>query len=247
MSKGIDSGREILAEEQDMDRYWSHRSESYSEMNRKELQSRQKSAWEQLLFEDVDESRPLQILDIGAGPGFFSILCARRGHTVTAADMNAEMIRQARENAAGEGVSIRFVQVGHTLPFPPESFDMIVSRNVTWALPKPEETLAVWGSLLRPRGLLRYFDAEWYNYLSEDPVRAEQMRLHDYSRADEMEKMAFSLPMTFRRRPAWDRQFWTGAGYAFEVREDLNPLVYDEEDRRRYREYPLFMASVRRK
>ena len=247
MSETTHLPREILAAEQEMDRYWSHRSESYSELNRKELRSRQKNIWEQLLFDGVDESRPLRILDIGAGPGFFSILCAGHGHMVTAADMNAEMLRQARANAAAAGADIEFVQVGHVLPFAPESFDMIVSRNVTWALPKPEETMALWGSLLRRGGLLRYFDAEWYNYLADDPVCAEEMRLHDYSRASEMEKMAFSLPMTFRRRPEWDRQFWQSAGYAFEVREALNSLVYDGEDRERYRRYPLFGVSVRTK
>ena len=247
MSERSDPSREILAQEQEMDRYWTHRSESYGELNRKELRSSRSDAWEALLFDGVDERRPLQILDIGAGPGFFSILCARRGHIVTAADMNGEMLRQAQANAAAAGVSVGFVRVGHTLPFAPESFDMIVSRNVTWALAKPEETMALWGSLLRPGGSLRYFDAEWYNYLAEDAARAEEMRLHDYSRASEMEKLACSLPMTYRRRPAWDRQFWPSAGYAVEIREELNPLVYDREDQARYRSYPLFMATVRRK
>ena len=247
MSNPIDPGREILAAEQDMDRYWSHRSESYSEMNRKELQSRQKSVWEQLLFEDVDESRPLHILDIGAGPGFFSILCAGRGHIVTAADMNAEMIKQAEENARAAGADIRFVQVGHTLPFARESFDVIVSRNVTWALPQPEAALRAWGALLRKGGLLRYFDAEWYNYLAETPVSAAEIRLGSYSRANEMEKLALSLPMTYRRRPKWDRAFWQAEGFTVDVRENLNPLVYSREDQEYYRNFPLFMASVSRK
>ena len=246
MKEQRDSPMETLAAERDMDRYWTHRSESYSRSNRKELRSEQKNAWEALLFEGVEESRPLRILDIGAGPGFFSILCAGRGHRVTAADMNAQMLRQAQENAGAAGVDVEFVRVGHTLPFAPESFDMIVSRNVTWALAQPEETLSAWGSLLRPDGLLRYFDAEWYRYLAQDRTRAEEMRLRHYSRAGEMEQMALSLPMTYRRRPEWDRQFWTEAGYAFDVREALNPTVYDGEDLERYRNYPLFMVTVRR-
>ena len=131
MKEKIDPTREILSAEREMDGYWTHRSESYSQLNRKELQSEQKNVWEALLFEGAEHNRPLRILDVGAGPGFFSILCARRGHLVTAADMNAEMLRQAKENAGAAGVDVTFVQVGHRLPFAPESFDMIVSRNVT--------------------------------------------------------------------------------------------------------------------
>jgi len=246
MDEKNEAGRAMLAAEEAMDRYWTHRSESYSDMNRRELQSEQRTAWETLLFEGVDESRPLRILDIGAGPSFFSILCAKRGHIVTAADMNKEMIRQAKKNAAAAGAAVEFVQVGHTLPFAPGSFDMIVSRNVTWALPQPDETMAIWGSLLRTGGLLRYFDAEWYNYLADDSVRPEEMRLKEYSRSSEMEELAYSLPMTFRRRPEWDRKFWQAAGYGFEVRENLNSRVYNENDLEQYRNFSLFMATVRK-
>ena len=239
--------KESLPSEQKMDLYWTHRSASYSQLNRRELRSRERHAWEALLFDGVEERRPLHILDIGAGPGFFSILCAGRGHIVTAADMNAEMIKQAEENARAAGADIRFVQVGHTLPFARESFDVIVSRNVTWALPQPEAALRAWGALLRKGGLLRYFDAEWYNYLAETPVSAAEIRLGSYSRANEMEKLALSLPMTYRRRPKWDRAFWQAEGFTVDVRENLNPLVYSREDQEYYRNFPLFMASVSRK
>ena len=234
----------ILAEEREMDSYWSHRSDSYSEMNQRELHSEKKQVWEELIFDGVDEKRPLRILDVGSGPGFFSILCALRGHIVTAADMNEEMLRQAEGNARAAGADVRFVRVGHTLPFAPGSFDMIVSRNVTWTLPRPEDTLRVWGSLLSPEGLLRYFDAEWYSYLRDTDARPEEVRLHDYSRASEMEKIAGSLPMTYRRRPDWDREYWRGEGYEINVRENLNSLVYDAEEQERYRYYPLFMVTV---
>ena len=53
--------------------------------------------------------------------------------------------------------------------------------------------------------------------------------------------------MTFRKRPEWDLRFWTEAGFAVDVREGINPLIYDAEDQARYRKYPMFMAAVRRK
>lgn len=63
----------------EMDSYWTHRSESYSRMNLKELESDKRVVWADLIFSGLDESAPLRILDMGCGPGFFSILCALRG------------------------------------------------------------------------------------------------------------------------------------------------------------------------
>ena len=98
--------------EASMNQYWDVRSESYSEMNRKQLSGDRRDAWEQMIFSHVEEDRSLKVLDIGTGPGFFAILAALRGHQVTAVDMNAEMLEQAQRNAQAAGADIRFVQVG---------------------------------------------------------------------------------------------------------------------------------------
>lgn len=228
----------------EMDSYWTHRSESYSRMNLKELESDKRVVWADLIFSGLDESAPLRILDMGCGPGFFSILCALRGHCVTGTDLNEKMLERAGENASCCGAKADFVHIGEDTSPPPESFDLLVSRNVTWALPEPEVTLRGWMELVAPGGTLRYFDASWYGYLADEPERADVIRLKDYSKAKEMERMASSLPMTYRRRPEWDEEFWKQEGYSPDIREGLNPLVYDAEDARRYRAFPLFMISV---
>ncbi|MCA5961591.1 class I SAM-dependent methyltransferase [Blautia sp. RD014234] len=60
-----------------------------------------------------------------------------------------------------------FIQVGEQLPFEDESFDIVISRDVTWMLMEPEKTLEQWFSKVRPGGRLMYFDANWYGYLKD--------------------------------------------------------------------------------
>ena len=46
------------------------------------------------------------MLDVGCGPGFFSVLLAKAGFAVTAFDASAEMLKKARERANVMGAYI---------------------------------------------------------------------------------------------------------------------------------------------
>ena len=200
-----------------MNQYWDVRSESYSEMNRKQLSGDRRDAWEQMIFSHVEEDRSLKVLDIGTGPGFFAILAALRGHQVTAVDMNAEMLEQAQRNAQAAGADIRFVQVGHTMPFEENSFDLILSRDVTWTLTAPEEQLQDWGRLLKPGGRMLYFDAEWYYHLKNSQNRMDwesakaqiwqQQGFPSTQRPARWRRLPAGLPMTYEDRPPLGRRF----------------------------------------
>lgn len=246
---------ELLHTEEKMNRYWTHRSESYSEINQGQFNSRERQAWERELFSGIDESKPLRVLDIGTGPGLFAILSALRGHEVTAVDMNMDMLKQAVKNAEAAGAKVKFQQVGHVLPFEPGSFDLIVSRDVTWTLPEPEETLRSWSELLAPNGTLRYFDAEWYYYLKNQDNLAHWQQSKKkimeqggsfYSRGNEMEEMAKALPMTYRGRPRWDKDFWKKCGLPCTVRENMNQLVYSPKEQIQYQNYAVFLVTVKK-
>ena len=52
---------------------------------------------------------------------------------------------------------IDFVQVGRMLPFEDKSFDLIVSRDVTWTLTEPEKQLKHWAEKLKVGGTMLYF------------------------------------------------------------------------------------------
>lgn len=53
---------------------------------------------------------PARVLDLPCGPGRHSVLFARQGFRVTAADLSPLMIQKAREKAEQEKVEIEFVQ-----------------------------------------------------------------------------------------------------------------------------------------
>lgn len=242
--------------ENGMNNYWQQRSSSYSEQNMAQLFSEKRSAWEKLIFSQVEETRKLDILDIGTGPGFFAILSSLRGHNVTAADMSPDMLDKARANAEFIGTPIDFVQVGHMLPFEDESFDLVISRDVTWTLTDPEIQLRAWADKLRVGGTMIYFDAEWYYYLKNSEYRAvweeNKRRIiaeggFIYNKADKLEGLALNLPMTYKERPDWDRQYWHGQkGFDCEVYENINTYVYNEKEQMQYKLFPEFLTVVRR-
>ncbi|MGN1012718.1 MAG: class I SAM-dependent methyltransferase [Clostridia bacterium] len=70
-------------------------------------------------------------LDIGCGLGRHSIQFAKNEFCVTAVDLSAEALRQAKEWASEENLNIEFLNKDMLeLPFKDNSFDCILCRNV---------------------------------------------------------------------------------------------------------------------
>ena len=161
-------------------RYWNTRAEGYSLKTAYDLQHAEK-VWLERLRPFVLASGKLDILDIGCGPGFFSILLARLGHSVVAFDYTEGMLERASRNAAEADVSI-VVRQGDAqdLPFPDETFDLIVSRNLMWNLEHPESAYAEWLRVLRLGGRLVNFDGNHYRHLYSEPY-AEELKQPDYT------------------------------------------------------------------
>ncbi|MFL5341115.1 MAG: methyltransferase domain-containing protein, partial [Gemmataceae bacterium] len=92
-------------------------------------------------------------LDYGCGHGMASVVMARRGATVTAFDLSAEYVAEARRRAADNGVLVQFAQAdGHALPFADASFDAVWGNAILHHL-----DLAIAGRelrrVLRPGGV----------------------------------------------------------------------------------------------
>jgi SAM-dependent methyltransferase len=96
---------------------------------------------------------PSEVLDVGTGTGFVARIAAELGHRVTGIDLSESMLEAAREGSAGSGLDVRFV-VGDAVrpPFPPECFDVVISRSVIWTLREPLLAFRNWHALLRPGG-----------------------------------------------------------------------------------------------
>ena len=70
-------------------------------------------AEDSFLLVDVLEAEDIlgeNVLEMGCGSGFLSILCAKRGADVTAADITEEAVNAAKTNAQSNGLKIHIVQ-----------------------------------------------------------------------------------------------------------------------------------------
>lgn len=244
--------------------YWLKRADGYSDVNKEELAGIQRQTWSKFLTEMIDEHfkgkdrSAIKILDVGAGPGFISIILAEAGYQVTAFDFAETMLAQAKENAKETAEKINFVQGdAMSLPFGADSFDVVFSRNLTWNLPEPEKAYQSWLSVLKSGGLMLVFDANWYTYLIDDNKRKEFEKdrenvklssLEDYNigeNFDTMEQIAFEMPLTRQKRPDWDMGYLNSIG-AGEVSSalDIGRLLYSEKEKINYCSTPLFMVRV---
>lgn len=104
----------------------------------------------------------LRILDVGTGIGFFAILLSEAGHQVEGIDLTPAMLDEARGITAQRGLDIVFREMdAQALSYDDSSFDVVLSRNLTWTLPEPEKTYREWFRVLKPGGMLLNFDADY--------------------------------------------------------------------------------------
>ncbi len=82
--------------------------------------------WVRPAFEQFGELTGQRVLDFGCGHGMAAVVLARRGGKVTAFDLSAGYLDEARRRAQANQVAVRFVQAdGERLPFADASFDRI--------------------------------------------------------------------------------------------------------------------------
>ena len=238
--------------------YWSGRVVAYSAVNADELGTIQAKVWDELIAEQLPWKHPLRILDAGCGPGFFSILMARRGHEITGVDYSEAMIECARENIENHSpeASAYFFQMdAQDLTFEDDTFDVVLSRNLTWNLEHPDRAYAEWLRVLRPGGVLLNFDANWHAHLFDPELArlyaedAQTLRAMGYAVEDEhgdpiMDELIPQLPLSREQRPGWDKACLERLGCRdVLVRAALPPDIMNDYYRIRYTQCSSYGAS----
>ena len=245
--------------------YWTSRAASYSEVNQLELSTRQRQKWSECLHAEIARRFPdrapgsLRVLEVGTGPGFFAILLRELGYDVTAIDLTPAMLEEAKKNAGELAGEICWMEMNaEALDFADESFDVVVSRNLTWNLPHPGKAYAEWARVLKPGGLLLNFDANWYAYLFDGEAQAayERDRANSAEQGvwdqnvgenfDVMEDIARRVPLSNIRRPEWDLTLLQGLGLQAEADEQIWQRVWSEEEKLNFASTPLFMVRALR-
>lgn len=249
--------------ENDNINYWTERSGGYSEVNKSELRTEQRRVWSNMLQERISErfpnkhNREIRVLDIGTGPGFFAIILAEAGYMVTAVDYTESMLEKARYNAGSLLDKINFMRMNaEELEFEDDSFDVIVSRNLTWNLLNPEKAYRQWKRVLKPGGLMLVFDANWYRYLYDDKAREGYLRdrenIKRYNVANEtdgtdipaMEAIAYQAPLSMKKRPEWDRVELSKLGMSVRTDEAIWNRVWTKEECINNSSTPMFMVEA---
>lgn len=261
----LESDTEIIVE------YWDERAKSYSSHVREELGGSYYCRWEEtirnsclpLIDDALREERVPRALDIGCGPGFFSIVLAEIGFSVDAIDSSSEMLAQAQENLSRAGFSdkVNFTRSDAlSLPFEDNTFNFVIMRNVTWLMPDLKAAYKEWRRVLAPGGKLLCFDANWYSYLVDDELNSRRQSdqkskpgpkgWKDESKATESmcercEKIALGLPSTYVNRPGYDKRLLASIGFAeIQVDEEVYSQLWSEEEQRFYATSPLFSIQA---
>ncbi len=170
------------------------------------------------------------ILELGCGTGHDAARLAGEGYSVTAIDISAEAIGQARARY-GSMASFMVADMTQRLPFPDGAFDAVMS-NVAMHMFPDAVTRALFaevGRVVRPGGLFVFH----VNALEDRPLRARALRarelepdyvqeesgqtMHFFSQAylrqllaDWQEVRLVPVPVPHRRTGELYKQVWRG-------------------------------------
>ena len=250
----------MLTQEQ-INETWSIRAANYNKYVCEELHTDRPAKWLSLIEANAPKEKPLRILDAGCGPGFFSVILSGAGHKVTGIDGSANMLSHARNNAADFGMSPEFMEGDFgKLPFRDNTFDLVISRNVTHTIRDHLKVYGEWNRVLKPGGVLLIFDANWHlpyqpGAIREEAIRREREGLEKYgsgytydgsyeyidSELDPEEFRVFGNAM----RPDFDCGVLRQLPYEeLSFERDVTKELWSEKEKDMYGATPLYMLRA---
>ncbi|NQZ07704.1 MAG: class I SAM-dependent methyltransferase [Algicola sp.] len=111
-------------------------------------------------FDDLQCQSGQQLLELGCGPGLFSLSVAKRNIDITAVDRSDKMIKVAQANAQRceeSKANITFVEGdAKALKFENEQFDCVIGASLLNVVKPPEEVLSEMMRVLKVGGKLSF-------------------------------------------------------------------------------------------
>ena len=216
--------------------YWDVRSAQLSKTRRIELDGADGTAWRTIFKKNLPVGKKLKILDVGTGAGFFAAILSKLGHKVIGVDMSAKMLNEATKNLHELKLPAEFRKMNaQALDFADETFDAVVTRNLTWTLPDVKAAYREWHRVLKVGGVLMNFDSDYgdknFSACSKTKLNAAQVT--------ECDAIKDALTISTRRRPMWDAGFLEGLNFTVRLDEDISAVV-QKDSRCAYDTVPLF-------
>ncbi|MDO5829321.1 MAG: class I SAM-dependent methyltransferase [Methanocorpusculum sp.] len=259
-------------EQEKINEIWTNGASNYNKIIDSEIESFRAEEWCRQILDNAPWKDCLKILDCGCGPGFFSVILARKGHTVHAIDASDGMMNFAKKRAERYGLNIEFAIMDcHKLEYNDDTFDLIVSRNVTHALREHRIVYREWKRVLKPGGVLLIFDANWHLASPGGPEHEESNRRYvecmktygsDFSGnvydGDESklirsikktdaytEEEFWKTTLKDKRRPDWDLGLLEGIEFGkITYDRDIIEKLWDDKEKLIYGNTPMFMIRA---
>ena len=233
---------------QRVENYWTRRAHDFAVVRGNELRDGISGRWLAEMEKYLPAGRRLDILDVGTGTGYFAILLAARGHRLTGIDLTEAMLAEAETAAEKAGVRPRFLRMdAQETSFAAESFDAVVTRNLTWTLPDPEKAYREWHRLLRKGGVLLNFDADYAQNVRNENQRKsfiDPSGVYGHigvtpELARENAEITLSMPASAHARPRWDAELAREIGFsAWDADPEVGARILQERD---LADAPLFL------
>ena len=215
--------------------YWDNRSENFSKTRLMELNGVDGAAWSDIFKKNLPAGK-LKVLDVGTGAGFFAAILSNLGHEVIGIDMSSKMLREAEKNLREMNLSAKFLKMNaQKLNFADETFDAVVTRNLTWTLPDVSAAYSEWRRVLKIGGVLMNFDSDYgdesFSTCILEEITAAQL--------NECDLIKNSLSISLKKRPNWDKNFLEEINFSVRLDEDISHVV-QKDSRCVYDSVPLF-------
>lgn len=203
--------------------YWTQRAHDFGAVRKNELGSGMGRRWLREIEQSLPSERPLEILDVGTGTGFFAVLLTQAGHHVEGIDLTPSMLEEAEALCAQLELDIPFRRMdAQALDYGDSCFDVVLSRNLTWTLPDPEQAYREWFRVLRPGGVLLNFDADYAAHVrsqsSQNRSVAPDSPYGHVGMTDALQRENDAITLSLdigEARPAWDRRVLTEIGFRY--------------------------------
>ncbi|WP_027398554.1 class I SAM-dependent methyltransferase [Anaerovorax odorimutans] len=193
--------------------YWTKRAHDFATVRKIELEDKISNRWMNEIMKYLPLERRLKILDVGTGTGYFALLLAKQGHEVHGIDLTPAMIEEAKKLSEEMKYEIQFdVMDAQKLKFEEESFDVVITRNLTWTLPEPEQAYSEWRRVLVKGGILLNFDADFGHEVRSMEENKTMYNINTtglhigmtqelYQESNQITK---SMSISKNKRPDWD-------------------------------------------